>query len=134
MFENVSHSEIKRSSEKTFGYFFSILFLIYSFYPLIYNGEIIIWAFVTSFILLIITYKFVSLLIIPNKIWIKLGLLLGYIISPVVFFAIYVITFYPIGFIIKIFKFDILNKKIDVKKETYWIKRVSKMQSLKRMY
>ena len=134
MFENVSHSEIKSNSEKTFGYFFSILFLLFSFYPLFYDGKIIIWAFVISFIILIITFRFSSLLKIPNRLWTKLGLLLGYIISPVVFFAIYVITFYPIGFIIKIFKFDILNKKIDMKKKTYWIKRVSKMQSLKRMY
>ena len=134
MFENVSHSEIKSSSEKTFGYFFSILFLLFSFYPLFYDGKIIIWAFVISFIILIITFRFSSLLKIPNRLWTKLGLLLGYIISPVVFFVIYVVTFYPIGFIIKIFKFDILNKKIDLKKESYWIKRISKMQSLKRMY
>ena len=134
MFESQSHYKIKRSSEKTFGYFFSILLLLFSFYPLFYNGKIIIWAIITSVILLVITYKFTYLLKIPNKLWISLGFILGYIFSPLVFFVIYVITFYPIGFIIKILQFDILNKKFDTKKDSYWISRVSKMQSLKRMY
>ena len=132
MFESQSHYKIKGSGEKTFGYFFSIFLLLFSFYPLFYNGKIIIWAIITSVILLVITYKFTYLLKIPNKLWISLGFILGYIFSPLVFFVIYVITFYPIGFIIKILQFDILNKKFDTKKDSYWISRVSKMQSLKR--
>lgn len=134
MFETKSFFEIKSSSEKTFGIFFAILFLLYSLYPLLYKEKIIIWSLITSIIFIIASHKFTFIFILPNKLWLKLGSILGLIISPIVFFLIYAITFYPIGFILKFMNKDLLSLRINKKNDSYWIKRNTKMQSLRKMY
>ena len=55
-----------------------------------------------------------------NKIWIKLGQILGKYISPIFLSIIYFIVLTPIGILLKIFKKDILDLKIDKKIDSYW--------------
>ena len=47
---------------------------------------------------------------------------------------IFIITFFPIGIIIKILRIDLINQKINPKKKSYWINRMNKMESLKKLY
>ena len=58
-----------------------------------------------------------------NKLWVKFGELLGKIISPIVMGVIFFVIVTPIGFLLKIFKKDILNLKIDNNQKSYWTKR-----------
>jgi Saxitoxin biosynthesis operon protein SxtJ len=58
-----------------------------------------------------------------NRAWTKLGLLMFKVISPVVLALLYVITFVPIGLIMRASGRDPLRLKRDPEASTYWIKR-----------
>ena len=57
-----------------------------------------------------------------NQFWFKFGMLLGSIIAPIVMGVIFFIVVTPIGLFMRIMNRDLLNKKYDKKKITYWIK------------
>ena len=48
--------------------------------------------------------------------------------------AIFFLTVTPIGLIMKIMGKDLLNKKYDKKKKTYWIKRDVPIGTMKRQF
>ena len=75
---------IKRKDNITFGILFFVFFLIIGLYPLKSDGAIRIWSVLFSLVFLIITIIRPNLFTFLNKLWIKFGILLGRIISPIV--------------------------------------------------
>ena len=69
-----------------------------------------------------------------NQIWHKFGILLGTIIAPIVMGLIFFLVVTPIGFIMRVMGKDLLNKRYDKKKETYWIKRDKPVSSMKQQF
>jgi hypothetical protein len=69
-----------------------------------------------------------------NKLWIKIGEILGIIIAPIVMGLIYFIILTPISFIVRIFGKDLLGLKFVKKKESYWIKRKKNLGSMKKQF
>jgi hypothetical protein len=59
----------------------------------------------------------------PNRLWMKLGLVLGLIMTPVVMGVVYVTTFLPIGLIMRLRGHDPLKRKRKPAGESYWIVR-----------
>lgn len=130
MFENKSHHRIKYSNEKNFGLVFAGFFFIISIYPIIYGNKIAIWSLITSFLFLFFSLVYAKILKLPNYLWNKFGILLGYIISPLIMFLIYFVVFLPIGFLYQIFKIK-NQKKL---KNSFWINRKDDMESLKKQF
>jgi hypothetical protein len=58
-----------------------------------------------------------------NKAWMKLGLLLSKIVTPVVMGLIFYTTVTPIGLIMRLLRKDLLRIKRDPETDTYWIQR-----------
>ena len=125
--------DIKRKNNITFGILFFIFFLIIGFYPLISSGTIRIWSIILSLTFLIITVIKPNLFTFLNKLWIKFGILLGKIISPIVMGLVFFFVVTPIGIFVKILKKDIMGLK---KREasSYWITREDKIQSMKKQF
>ena len=80
--KNIFVTQVK--SNITFGILFFIFFLIIGLYPLKSGGVIRIWSIVLSLVFLIITISRPNLFTFLNKLWIKFGILIGKIISPIV--------------------------------------------------
>ena len=57
-----------------------------------------------------------------NKVWNKLGLFLGKIVSPFVMGIVYFLVVTPTSLILKIFNKDVLNLKIN-DSSSYWMKK-----------
>jgi len=116
-------TEIKLPSNKKFGYFFSLFFLIISSY-FIYssNHTIGIISAIVATLFLATTLLNADLLLPLNKIWMNFGVLLGMIISPIVLGVIFFGLFTPYSFIMSIIGRDELNLKY-TKKESHWIYR-----------
>ena len=127
-------SKIKMSSNRNFGLVFFIVFLILGFWPITNGGEIRIWLVVISLIFLVLGMMKSKLLTPLNKLWFKFGMMLGAIVAPIVMGAIFFIVVTPIGIVMSIMGKDLLNKKHDKKKETYWIKRIKPAGSMKRQF
>ena len=117
---------MKKSSEKSFGILFSLVFFIVSIWPLLEGNTIRFWALSLSFIFLIIAFLKQELLKPLNNIWINFGETLGKIIAPIVMALIFFLVLTPLSFIIRIFGKDLLSLKFSNEK-SYWIKREKKL-------
>ena len=123
---------IKRKNNITFGILFFIFFLIVGLYPLISNKPIRIWSVAVSLVFLIITIFKPNLFIFLNKLWIKFGILLGKIISPIVMGLVFFFVVTPIGIFVKVLKKDVMGLKRGA--SSYWIAREDKLQSMKKQF
>tara|TARA_B100001093_G_scaffold449341_1_gene455491 strand:+ start:553 stop:933 length:381 start_codon:yes stop_codon:yes gene_type:complete len=124
---------LKKSSNKSFGILFFIVFLLISLWPLLSGGNFRIWSLIISLIFLVLGLLKSKLLTPLNYGWIKLGEILGKIIAPVVMFLIFFTILTPIGLILKLFGKDLLNSKFS-KVNSYWIKRKKDIGSMKKQF
>jgi energy-coupling factor transporter transmembrane protein EcfT len=123
---------IKRKNNITFGILFFIFFLIVGLYPLISNEPIRIWSVAASLVFLIITIIKPNLFTFLNKLWIKFGILLGKIISPIVMGLVFFFVVTPIGVFVKVLKKDVMG--LNRGASSYWITREDKIQSMKKQF
>ncbi len=126
--------ETKISSNRSFGLVFFTVFLIISIWPLMYENPIRVWSLLISIIFLILGLTNSKILTPLNQLWFKFGMLLGSIISPIVMLVIFFIVITPIGLFMKIMNKDLLNKKYDKKKITYWIKYNKPTDTMKNQF
>ena len=123
---------IKRKDNITFGILFFVFFLIIGLYPLKSDGAIRIWSVLFSLVFLIVTIIRPNLLTFLNKLWIKFGILLGRIISPIVMGLVFFFVVTPIGVLVRILKKDVMGLKRGA--SSYWINREDKLQSMKKQF
>ena len=123
-----------QNSNKSFGLLFSIVFLIIGMWPL-KNGDSLNIYFIAISITFLILGLINSKLLSPlNKIWIKLGEILGIIIAPIVMFLVYFIVLTPVSLIVRLFGKDLLGLKFFKKNESYWIIRKSNLGSMNNQF
>ena len=128
------HSKIKISSNRNFGIVFFVVFLILGLWPLTYGDQIRIWFTIISLVFLILGLIDSKLLTPLNKLWFKFGTILGAIIAPIVMGVVFFLVLTPIGLFMKIMGKDLLSKKYDKKKSTYWIKRNIPIGTMRRQF
>ena len=125
--------DIKIGSNKSFGIVFFIFFLLVSIYPLVNNENIRVWSLILSIIFLILGILNSKILAPMNKLWFKLGIFLGKIISPLVMGIIFFFVVTPIGLFMKLLKKDLLNLKFNGK-PSYWIKKIKPKSKMKNQF
>ena len=132
--KRVNSDKIKISSNRSFGLLFFVVFLIVSLWPLTHEGSIRIWSVIISAVFLILGLINSKLLTPLNLLWFKFGMILGAIVSPIVMGIVFFLVVTPIGLALSIMGKDLLNKKYNKKKETYWIKRETPIGTMKRQF
>ena len=123
----------KLPSNRNFGIVFFIVFLIISFYPLIFDREITKWSLVISIIFLILGLLNSKILSPFNRLWFKFGIFLGKIISPIIMALIFFIVVTPIGLIMRLLRKDLLNLKYK-KNKSYWIEKNGPKSKMKNQF
>ena len=116
-------SEIELPSNRKFGIFFTFVFAVATAY--FYNSDIKKWAYVfcaASVIFLFITLIKDDLLLQLNKLWMRFGLLLGIVVSPIVLGIIFFGLFTPIAMLMRLRGRDVLRQKF-TQKASHWISR-----------
>jgi hypothetical protein len=126
--------EIKLPSNHKFGFFFSTIFLLASLYSYYIDTEIIAYvlgALCGTF--LVITIINAKILLPLNKLWMKFGVLLGMIVSPIIMGIIYFGIFTPI--VMRLSGRDELRLRLK-KQKTYWINRktLNEVDSFKKQF
>ena len=129
-----SHVSTEQSSEKSFGVVFSVVFLIVALYPLTNSESLRIWSLIVSIIFFLLAFLAPKILVFPNKLWFKFGLLLGSIVAPIVMAFVYLVTVLPTGLIMRILGKDLLKQKLDQNAKSYWIKRSEPMGTMKNQF
>jgi hypothetical protein len=116
-------SEIKLPSNRKFGFFFTFVFAVAAAY--FYYSANVSWAYVSMVAAL--TFLLISLVksdaLLPlNKLWMRFGLLIGMIVSPIVLGVIFFGLFTPIAILMRLIGRDELRLKF-TQKASHWISR-----------
>jgi hypothetical protein len=74
-------------------------------------------------VLALLAFAAPALLATPNRLWMKLGHLLGLIMTPVIMGLVYVTTFLPIALLMRLKRHDPLRRTRKPAGESYWIVR-----------
>ena len=127
------NKKVWMSSNRSFGLVFFAFFLIVGLWPIFQYEDIRIWSIIAAFIFLILGILDSKYLTPLNRFWMKFGLFLGKIISPIVMGIVFFLVVTPIGIIMKIFRKDLLNIKYK-KNQSYWVYRKNKFGSMKRQF
>src|SRR5262245_55502538 len=117
------HQEIETSSDRSFGLVFAIVLALLAAY-LGWRGHgwwPALLAPAAAFLGLALTRP--ALLAWPNRLWTRLGLLLGAIVAPLVMGVIYFAIFTPMGLIARLLGKDFLRLRRDPAAPTYWLPR-----------
>jgi hypothetical protein len=125
----MTFSEIELPSNRKFGFFFTIVFAVAAAY--FYNATTVSWAYTfgaASLIFLGVTVVRADILLPLNKLWMRFGLLLGMIVSPIVLGVIFFALFTPIAFVMRLNGRDELRLKFN-KKPSHWILRSEPIKS-----
>jgi hypothetical protein len=115
--------EVKGSSNRAFGWVFVALFAITGAWPMLFGGAVRWWSMIIGIAILLITLLAPALLTIPNRLWLRFGLLLNRIISPVVLAFLFYIVVTPMGVLMRMFGKDNLRLRRNDSDGSYWIKR-----------
>lgn len=122
-------SEIELPSNRKFGFFFTFVFAVAAAY--FYYSANVSWAYVfialASIFLLVTLIKSDALLPL-NKLWMRFGLLLGMIVSPIVLGVIFFGLFTPIATLMRLSGRDELSLKF-TQKVSHWISRGEPIKS-----
>ena len=125
--------EIKPGSNRSFGIVFFVVFLLIAIYPLLNHGDIRLWSLLLSLIFLILGLVNSKILTPLNKLWLKFGIFLGKIISPLIMGLIFFVVVTPIGLIMRLLKKDILALKHSEQK-SYWIEKTGPKSKMKNQF
>ena len=113
-------SDIELPSNRKIGFFFSVVFLLLAAY--FFSADSANWAAIFIFLSLVFSLVAITkpaLLLPLNKLWMRLGLLLGMIVSPIVLGLIFFLIFTPVGFFMRLAGRDELLLKFK-SANSYW--------------
>ena len=121
------------SSDKFFGFFFSIVFAIIAFYfkTYFFITNIFIILGIVFFFLTIINSKILGIF---NNAWKEFGIILGKLISPIILFFIYFFVVFTTKVFLKIFQKDILSMSFNKNAKSYWKKKIDLSQNMDKQY
>ena len=125
--------DIKISSNKRFGIVFAVVFSLIALWPLLKGNEIRLWSLIISIIFLTLGLFNSKILTPLNKLWFKLGVLLGNFIAPIIMGIIFFFVVTPTGIIMKLLRKDLIKLKKN-NDESYWIEKKDIKSSMKNQF
>ena len=121
----MNFSDIELPSNRKFGFFFSGVFFAFGAYFYLVNITTASYSLVALGLLFLIVTLIKADAFLPlNKLWMRFGLLLGMIISPIVLGIIFFGLFTPISILMRLFGRDELRIRFK-QKASHWIPRES---------
>lgn len=124
--EDFSRAEkVKASPDRSFGRVFAILFLLIAFGPLMHapHQGFRWWALGISGIFAVLAQLWTAPLAPLNRLWLRFGLALHQVASPIMLGLLFVTTIVPIGLLARALGKDPLRLKRAPDAASYWIKR-----------
>jgi len=111
------------SSDRNFGIVLSIFFALVGLSPLRAHYPVRLWAVALGGLFLAVALLQPVRLHALNRIWTKLGLLMGRVVSPVITALLFFLVVTPTGFLFRLLGKDPLRLASDAGVGSYWIER-----------
>jgi hypothetical protein len=110
-------------SNRSFGWTFTGIFVIAGVYGLWKGAATLPWLLPLAAVTALVTLTRDAWLTPINRAWMKLGELMGRVVSPVVLGVIFFAIFTPVGFVMRLCGRDSMYRKFDAAAPSYWVKR-----------
>jgi len=114
---------IEGSSDRAFGIVFAVFFALIAAWPLLHGAELRLWSLAVAMAFALVAWLRPTLLARANRWWMKFGLLLGKVVSPIALGILFFAVLVPIGFLMRATGKDPLRLKREAAAESYWILR-----------
>lgn len=121
------HAAVKMPSERNFGFTVgSILLLIGTlrWFWFEHQGPVTLAFIGIGALLVVLAAVAPTTLRTPNRLWMKLGLLLASIVNPIVMGVIFFLLFAPIAFFMRMRGRDVLRLRPDRSNFSTWVERI----------
>ena len=115
--------DVKGSSNRSFGWVFTVVFAVIGVWPLLFGGSLRWWSLITAGVFLLVTLLAPALLALPNRLWLRFGLLLNRIVSPLVLGFMFYVVVTPMGLIMRVLAKDNLHLRDRHADGSYWLRR-----------
>lgn len=129
----IEHKKTIRQHIKEFACIFAIIAMGFAAYAWYYQGSLFIFssALVIAALLLITGYTIPIVLYPLWKIWMTLAMGLGFIVTTIVLFFMWVCLFIPISFVLKAIGKRVMDTTFDRSVASYWNDRDEKFHDFK---
>lgn len=118
---NVAHP---LPSNRSFGFVFAIFFALLAFWPMVRHGQPVrLWAAAACGLMLLLALAAPAILEPANRLWMKLGLLIGRVVNPIVLSLMFFLIFTPIALVLRLLGKDLLRWRTEPGAASYWISR-----------
>ena len=115
--------EIQGSSDRQFGLVFAVVFALVAGWPLLSGRPVRWWSLALAAVFLGLALTRPAVLAPLNRVWLRFGLLLHAVVSPIVLGLVFFTTVTPIGLALRLLGKDPLRLRFDRAASTYWIDR-----------
>lgn len=129
-----NNKKIEKSTNRSFGLVFFIVFLIIGLWPLAHEDSVRFWSLIIALIFLFLGILNSKILTPLNVLWSKFGELLSIVIAPIVMGIIFFLVVTPTGLIMKMLGKDLLRNKFQINNKSYWIKKEKNKSSMKKQF
>jgi predicted membrane metal-binding protein len=119
----LEREEISSSSDRSFGFVFSVVFALVALWPLLDGRPPRYWAVLIACIFLFLAGFAPRILRLLNMLWSRVGALLHRIVTPLVMSAVFFLVVTPTACIMRAFGKDPLRLRLDRNAKSYWIER-----------
>jgi len=114
---------VQGSSDRSFGLVIAAVFLLVALSPLRHGHALRWWALAVSSVFALVALVKPKLLSRLNWLWMKLGLLLGKVVSPIALGILFYAVLTPMAVVVRLTGKDPLRLKLDPAADSYWIVR-----------
>lgn len=114
---------VEGSSDRSFGLVIAAAFLLIALSPLRHHHALRWWALAVSAVFALVALVKPILLARVNWLWMKLGVLLGKVVSPVALGVLFYGVLTPLATVIRLAGKDPLRLRLDPGVDSYWIVR-----------
>ena len=125
----MAHEDLQRaqavegSSNRSFGFVFAAVFALIALWPLIGGRQPRWWSFAIAAAFVVAALAAPAWLAVPNRLWMRLGVALGRVVSPLATGLLFFGVFVPIGKTLRVLGKDPLRLRRDPDAATYWLPR-----------
>ena len=110
-------------SNRSFGWTFTGVFLLAGIYGLWRGGATLPWLLPLAALMAAVTLTRAQWLTPLNRAWMKLGELLGRVVSPIVLGVIFFGLFTPVAYVMRMAGRDAMKRRWEPALPSYWVKR-----------
>lgn len=116
--------DVQGSSDRSFGIVFAVVFALIGLLPLVFGHPVRLWALAIGAGFLVVALVVPRVLSPLNRLWLRFGLLLHKIVSPLVLGIMFFLVITPIGLLMRALGKDLLRLQFDKSSRSYWIERL----------